>query len=250
MGARPHTRAAIPSVLGLWVVLALGGCASSVRVHPYASPTGFAVYVVRPGDTLFSIAQRHRVSVWTLAQRNGIGDPRKLRVGQRLLIPLGRSVAIASLGSPTRHSASYLPAPKRLFAWPVRRGVVSSGFGPRNGTMHDGIDIAAAPGTPVPAAGTGVVIFAGQMHGYGNVVIIQHSGGFVTVYGHDSVNLVYANERVRAGQVIGEVGRTGRTTGPNLHFEVRYNNIARNPLYFLPASYRPSPATFARNAGG
>jgi len=115
--------------------------------------------------------------------------------------------------------------------------------------MHEGVDIAAPAGTPVNAAGAGVVIYTGWLHGYGNVVILQHSGGYVTVYGHDRRNLVRDGEHVARGQEIGEIGATGRATGPNLHFEIRYDNHPQNPLAYLP---RPQPASgisFARNGG-
>ncbi len=105
--------------------------------------------------------------------------------------------------------------------------------------MHEGIDIAAPVGTPVMAAASGRVIFAGRMRGYGKIVIIQHENHYVTVYAHDSTNLVREGQMVTCGQVIGRVGRTGHTTGPNLHFEVRHNNIASNPLLYL----APIPAT-------
>ncbi len=112
--------------------------------------------------------------------------------------------------------------------------------------MHEGVDIAVAAGTPVMAAATGQVIFVGRMRGYGNIVIVQHQNHFVSVYAHDSTNLVREGQVVSRGQMIGRVGRTGRTTGANLHFEVRYNNIARNPLLYLPPV---TPAGETRLAG-
>jgi len=101
--------------------------------------------------------------------------------------------------------------------------------------MHDGVDISTSPGTPVHAAGEGTVIYSGRLRGYGNVVIVQHDEHYVTVYGHNSYNSVSEGEAVKRGQVIGEVGSTGRATGPNLHFEVRRDNVAGDPLQYLPA---------------
>ncbi len=124
-------------------------------------------------------------------------------------------------------------SPARRFSWPVPGGVLSSPFGMRNGVMHDGVDIAAPTGTPIRAADRGLVIFAGKLRGYGNVVILRHDDHFVTIYGHNLVNSVREGDRVGRGQIIAEVGRTGRTTGPNLHFEVRRDNLARNPLNYL-----------------
>jgi murein DD-endopeptidase MepM/ murein hydrolase activator NlpD len=99
--------------------------------------------------------------------------------------------------------------------------------------MHEGIDISAPVGTPVVAAATGRVIFVGRMRGYGNMVILEHASHYVTVYAHDSSNLVREGEIVKRGQLIGYVGRSGHTTGANLHFEVRYNSVARNPLAYI-----------------
>jgi len=104
----------------------------------------------------------------------------------------------------------------------------------RHGVMHDGVDIAAPVGTPVHAAADGRVIYAGRVRGYGNVVIVQHANHYATVYGHNEINKVHEGQNVFRGQVISKVGTTGRTTGPNLHFEVRRNNVASNPLSYLP----------------
>ena len=92
------------------------------------------------------------------------------------------------------------------------------------------------------------MIFAGRLHGYGNVVIVQHGGGYVTVYGHNERNLVYDGERVARGEQIAELGATGRASGPNLHFEVRYNNHPQNPIGYLPAPGSSGGISFARNA--
>ena len=137
----------------------------------------------------------------------------------------------------------------RQFQWPVQSGVVSSGFGVRNGAMHDGVDIAAPAGTPVYAADGGVVIFSGTLHGYGNTVIIRHDDSYATVYAHNEQNLVSEGARVACGQEIGEIGRSGRTTGANLHFEVRRDNVAKDPLAYLPEPATSGGISFAA-AGG
>lgn len=117
--------------------------------------------------------------------------------------------------------------------WPAS-GQVSSSYGPRGNAHHDGIDIAAPEGTPIRAALDGVVAYNGSLRGYGKVVILTHEDGLTTVYAHNSKNLVKQGARVRRGTVIASVGQTGRTTGPNLHFEVRKNNQARDPMAYLP----------------
>jgi murein DD-endopeptidase MepM/ murein hydrolase activator NlpD len=179
---------------------------------------------------------------------NNLGDPRELRVGQVLTIP--GSYRAASIGTASSGVRPYDGVREsRQFQWPVAQGVVSSGFGIRNGAMHSGVDIAAPVGTPVLAADSGIVIFSGTLHGYGNTVIIRHDDDYATVYGHNERNLVSEGTRVVRGQQIGEIGRSGHTTGANLHFEVRRDNIARNPLAYLPEPATSDGISFAA-AGG
>ncbi|MDN5331409.1 MAG: hypothetical protein PWP45_634 [Tepidanaerobacteraceae bacterium] len=118
------------------------------------------------------------------------------------------------------------------FYWPVS-GRITSRFGSRGGEFHTGLDIANATGTPVRAANSGVVTFAGRNGGYGKLVIINHGGGFETYYAHLNTISVSVGEKVSRGQVLGTVGTTGRTTGPHLHFEVRVNGTPKNPLLYL-----------------
>ena len=113
-------------------------------------------------------------------------------------------------------------------------GVVTSGFGIRNGIPHKGIDIAAKKGTPIVSVLPGKVAFAGRQRGYGNVVIIEHANSVMTVYAHNEANLVRVNEVVNQGQPIATLGSSGNSTGPHLHFEYRKNGKAINPLDVLP----------------
>jgi murein DD-endopeptidase MepM/ murein hydrolase activator NlpD len=117
------------------------------------------------------------------------------------------------------------------FIWPVN-GVVTSGFGWRWGRMHEGIDIVAPTGTSIRAAAAGTVIYAGYMGGYGNIVIIDHGDGLSTAYAHQSAIYVGSGS-VSQGTVIGAVGSTGNSTGPHLHFEVRVNGSAVDPMGYL-----------------
>jgi murein DD-endopeptidase MepM/ murein hydrolase activator NlpD len=117
------------------------------------------------------------------------------------------------------------------FIWPVS-GPITSGFGWRWGRMHEGIDIGAACGTPIRAAASGTVVYAGWMDGYGNIILIDHGGGLATAYGHQSA-LYAGGGTVSQGQVIGAVGSTGHSTGCHLHFEVRVNGTPVNPLNYL-----------------
>lgn len=237
----------------LIAVIALAGCSSHADgTSRYYPSHKSAVHIVEPGETLYHIGQEYNVSVDALMAANEIGDPRELRTGERLIIP-GRQTAGAGDQDFAAASALGLGNPwdvapaDRQFAWPVAAGTVSSPFGMRHGAMHDGIDIAAPLGTPILAAETGTVIFAGRLRGYGNVVIIQHSANYATVYGHNARNLTSAGAGVARGQEIAEMGMTGRATGPNLHFEVRYGNRPQNPLAYLPPPAQAVGITFARN---
>ena len=134
---------------------------------------------------------------------------------------------------------NYLPNPTSIsakgFIWPAR-GKLTSGYGWRWGRMHKGVDIAAPIGTPIIAAAPGVVVKAGwNSGGYGNLVDIQHTDGTVTRYGHNKRVLVRAGQIVQQGQQISEMGNTGFSTGPHLHFEVHpMGKKAVNPIAYLP----------------
>ena len=116
--------------------------------------------------------------------------------------------------------------------YPVN-GVFTSPFGMRDGSMHEGIDIAAPEGTPIMAAASGTVVSAGPAGGYGNYTCIQHSGGLSTCYAHQSSIATSAGASVSQGEVIGYVGNTGSSTGPHLHFETRVNGSAVDPMGYL-----------------
>jgi murein DD-endopeptidase MepM/ murein hydrolase activator NlpD len=113
------------------------------------------------------------------------------------------------------------------------RGLLYSRFGTRQGQRHDGIDLAAPEGAPVAAAADGTVVYAGEQAGYGQVVILRHAGGLLTLYAHNARVVVPEGSRVKAGETIARVGQSGKTTGPHLHFEVREGTRPRDPLLYL-----------------
>jgi lipoprotein NlpD len=219
--------------------------AAAVRPHAHA------VYTVRPGDTLYSIAKRFAVDYRLLARRNRVAYPYTIYVGQELSL---RRTALPSAIIPTpprreharpRQRIVPRPAPVDVsppdrsfgsvhFSWPVK-GTITSAFGTRRHRMHDGIDIAAARGTPVRAAAAGRVVYADhRIAGYGRLIIIRHAGNFFTAYAHNERNLVARGDRVKQGEIIARVGETGRITGPHLHFEIRRGATPVNPLAYLP----------------
>jgi murein DD-endopeptidase MepM/ murein hydrolase activator NlpD len=147
------------------------------------------------------------------------------------------SASLAAQIQSAQSSNSYAPpgdvTPSAAgFIWPVN-GPVTSGFGMRWGRMHEGIDIGAGSGTPIQAAASGRVVYSGWMDGYGNLVAIDHGSGLSTAYGHQSSIAVGNGQIVSQGQVIGYVGCTGHCFGPHLHFEVRVNGAAVDPLGYL-----------------
>lgn len=127
---------------------------------------------------------------------------------------------------------------------PVRRGDITSTFGYRTDpftgrtAFHPGIDFAGAEGTDIYAVAPGVVSYAGQRTGYGNVVEIDHGGGYVTRYGHASALLVRTGDRVAKDQLVAYMGSTGRSTGPHLHYEVLLNDRQVDPAGFVMAALR------------
>ncbi len=139
--------------------------------------------------------------------------------------------ARAASASSSSASSDTTPSSSGLI-WPVS-GPVVSGFGMRWGRLHAGIDIAAPSGTPIHAAASGTVIYAGWMSGYGNLLVIDHGGGLATAYGHQSSVAAGNGQGVSQGQVIGYVGCTGHCFGPHLHFEVRVNGSPVDPLGYL-----------------
>ncbi|MEA2486603.1 MAG: hypothetical protein QOF16_257 [Actinomycetota bacterium] len=149
------------------------------------------------------------------------------------LLKQSRSIEAKILAHTTLHSVAILGKSAQGFIWPLN-GAINSPFGPRWGSFHPGIDIDGYTGEPFVAAKPGVVIEAGWIDGYGNATIIDHGGGFETLYGHQSKLGVHAGERVRQGQIIGYVGCTGYCTGPHLHFEVRVNGTPQDPMKYLP----------------
>jgi murein DD-endopeptidase MepM/ murein hydrolase activator NlpD len=154
------------------------------------------------------------------------------RVSQQLAAQIRAAQAAAAPAvSPTAAVTRSAQSSSGLI-WPVN-GPITSPFGMRWGRMHEGIDIGVPYGTPIHAAAAGTVIYAGWETGYGNFTVIDHGGGLATAYGHQSSIAVSFGAQVAQGQVIGYVGCTGHCFGPHLHFEVRVNGTAVDPLGYL-----------------
>ena len=213
------------------------GIAIAVAIAGGCHPAGFQ-HRVKPGENLYRIGKAYGVDYQELARLNGIGNVDKIEVGQRISIPnatreLPVEVITPSRARDDRPVAAELPADRSPFVWPVD-GTVASAFGPRGDTYHDGVDISAPVGTPVRAARSGRVLYSDELRGYGNLLILDHGQGYATVYAHNRANKVTTGAVVRQGDVIAEVGDSGDSSEPSLHFEVRKDNIARNPVFYLP----------------
>lgn len=140
--------------------------------------------------------------------------------------------------------------------WPLNQVSVSSDFGQRGRKFHQGIDLRASIGTPVLAASDGEVIYVGnRIRGYGRMVVLKHADNIFTVYAHNSKNLVRSGQVVKGGQVIAKAGRSGRASGPHLHFEIRQGTLSYNPAsvfqnYFARRSGEKSNRKVATSKSG
>jgi murein DD-endopeptidase MepM/ murein hydrolase activator NlpD len=224
-----------PSLRVCWLLIpcALGLLSCSTGRSPPPPPAKAAVgthHVVRPGETLAAIGRLYGVTWQTLAQVNQLADPHRIEVGQAVWIPAPPGIGGSkppTLAVPSRF------VPDRQLQWPAD-GPVSSGFGTRGGRFHGGIDISGERGAPIVAVDHGVVMFSGRgPDGYGNVVMLDHGGGLVSLYAHNERNIVRQGERVRRGQTVAMIGETGRASGAHVHFEVHQHGQLVDPLPWL-----------------
>jgi murein DD-endopeptidase MepM/ murein hydrolase activator NlpD len=198
-----------------------GDLIRSGQVLVLSSQTQVRTHRVARGETLWSLARRYQVSVEQLEAANQIEDPCSLREGQELIIAANMEQA-----QPVAEQRG------RIFSWPLS-GRITSTFGPRDGEFHHGLDIAGDMGEVIHAARSGWVDSVGWRSIYGKTVVLDHGNGYKTLYAHLSEYLVSQGDIVEKGQGIAKVGSSGRSTGPHLHFEVRVNNKAVDPMLYL-----------------
>jgi murein DD-endopeptidase MepM/ murein hydrolase activator NlpD len=235
---------------------------------PYSLQVGDFVYI--PPDNSYSVLESGRMSLQQITRAR---EERKQRVAQASIAstPTSAPPAPPAPAELETKSASPLktvknvfishltpgkkrekPVPEAIappagsagkFAWPLQ-GRFSRGFSKAWRKAHSGVDIAAGAGTTVRAARGGTILKAGRFGSYGNLVAVDHGGGYSTIYAHLSRILVKQGQQVDQGQAVGAVGSTGKSTGNHLHFELRYNTVAMDPEKYL-GSYTGEKARVA-----
>jgi murein DD-endopeptidase MepM/ murein hydrolase activator NlpD len=235
----------------------------------FAEDLPWTEHEIRPGDTLASISEKYGVEIYFIRWANELPGEDIPFGMTTILVPREENLLIETMsevrarrnGETTADLYSHeelLPEPDNRsgsaeastdtdtdtwkiaevrpfsLSWPVN-GKVYSKFGPRRGRFHAGIDISAPRGTPIHAAAAGTVVRAAWRSGYGKTILLDHHNGTMTRYSHCDTMLCKAGDTVAAGQKIATVGRTGRTTGPHLHFEVIINGKHQDPEKHLPA---------------
>jgi lipoprotein NlpD len=233
------------AILVLVALGLLGACAGSSPQYEGGT------HVVRPGDTLYTIAWRHGLDYRDVARWNGLANPDLIFVGQRISLRPRGAVAAASPRSPAsamgsgsaerpRAEASRVSTPRAssppldpppAWHWPTRGTIVST-FGSPDG-LRNGIGIAGRLGQPILAAAAGRVVYAGSgLIGYGQLVIVKHNDTYLSAYGHNGALRVAQGQSVAAGEQIAEMGY-GPRQQPRLHFEIRRNGSPVDPLLHL-----------------
>jgi len=249
---------------------------------PIPAPAGNNVHIVKPGETIYSLARHYHLTPMAIAKANNVGLNHRVKVGDLVVIPgqAGAAPRLATVAPAVQPkpaqaapqvaarpaaarppvapkvaqndappganivapAADPLPEPAQTgttshnvsLRWPVR-GKVIQAFGPKSGGgQNDGINVSVPEGTPIKAAEDGVVAYSGnELKGYGNLVLVRHSNGFVTAYAHASELNVKKGETIKRGQVIGKAGTTGNVSSPQLHFEVRKGATPVDPTQYL-----------------
>ncbi|MFI3241606.1 MAG: M23 family metallopeptidase [Alphaproteobacteria bacterium] len=211
-------------------------------------------HIVAKGDTFYNISKRYNVEQSSLARVNHISNTASISIGQKLILP-GSIVTSAKSNvyipvktasakkEVSKPKTTWKPQPKTTtvvkprtskFMWPVKGTIIAKYGSKGHGKVNDGINIKAAKGTTIKAADAGTIAYAGnELKGFGNLILIKHSGGWITAYAHADKLYVKKGQKVVKGEKIATVGTTGDVSPAQLHFEVRSGKKALNPEYYL-----------------
>lgn len=233
--------------------------AETAKAEVARAESAGALHTVKSGEELSDVADAYGVREVDIIKANALRPPYSLKAGQKLSIP-GRARAEAPReGDYVKAGEAAVPQPKPAigakpakaepakpvetagaegprFDWPVSGKVISSFGSGSDGLYNEGINIAVPSGTPVRAAAAGTVRYAGnELRGYGNLVLIEHAGGYVTAYAHNQALTVKRGDKVARGDVIARAGQTGNVKSPQLHFEIRKGTKSIDPKKMLVA---------------
>lgn len=195
-------------------------------------------HIVKAQETLYSISRLYNMDQTTLVRLNDLQEPYTLSIGQKLRIHGSSPQILAQKqrkASPKKRIGSVLPLREGRFKNPVSGGRIISRYGvKKGGIVNDGINIKAPLNSPVKAAETGLVVYTGQsIKSFGNLVLIKHEGGWVTAYAHLSKVTAKENTKIKRGQILGLIGKTGFVDAPQLHFEIRKGRQTYDPLAYI-----------------
>jgi lipoprotein NlpD len=200
-------------------------------------PPAGTFHKVEKGETLWAIAKAYNLPVEDLVEVNGLEQPDVLSVGQLIFIPDDDGLGLPHEPQPVERRADPSTGEHRgTLAWPLEGGVILEDFSATEPVPQDGMLIAAPRGTPVFAAADGEVAFVGADEAtLGRMVVVRHDDGLLTIYAHLQRTAVKQGQKIVRGTRIGDVGSSGRTPTPQLHFQVRRGRTPENPLDHLPA---------------
>lgn len=220
----------------LFACVILFTACSSISIK---SPPVYYYHHVKKGENIYAISEKYNISVSELIKLNNL--PSGKITGMVLKVPTTKKLSVQTRENQAnlrkvslKKYAKYIKKMK----WPANEREITSIFGFRTSTVHEGIDLAAPIGTDVYASHTGKVVYSGSdMRGYGNAIVIQNED-IMTVYGHNSKLIVDQGDVVKQGDLIAKIGNSGISSGPHLHFEIRIKNkagkfIAVDPMAFF-----------------
>ncbi len=223
-----HIKKILYPFIGI-VLLLTSGCKTTPEIiPPVVKPAGGhekgVYHKVLPGETIWRIAKTYNVTIDDIIKSNNIPNVAQIEKGQLILIPGAERVKSIAL-SPMKKDTDFI--------WPVK-GKILSYFGDHKGSISKkGIDIQSSEGDTVCASRSGTVVFADYLSGYAYTVILDHTDGYFSVYSNNLKLLVNLNDSVEQGKPVAQVGKSGDLAF--LHFQIRKDAVADNPLFFLPS---------------